>query len=414
MARRAKWLVGVSLVAIVALAGGYLLASGRDSGYEVRLVMPNAANLLAGSRVEIDGVQVGTVRKLETRDDSALVTVSVSSSHAPLHTGSKAQVQWQGVLGERVVELTPGPAKNPAIPKGSLLAAGTEQVELDQVLSALDPATRAHLDSTVQQLDTTLKAKPDNLKDTIQSAGPAVQELGAVLQAVGQDGPAIKNLIADLQKMTDPLAKRRTELQQVVSKLTSTMSSMATEQGQFQKALAQLPSTLDAAQTTMNSVPAAVDASVPLLTDLQPATRQLPAVAKNLGPLLTDLRPTVAELSPVLRSANTLLKSTPGLLDSTHGVLPGVTQAAKQLNPAVDFLRPYTPDIVGWLSNWGAAFSNFDAQGHYFHGLVQVSTSVLDDNPGINTGLTGGPNSTPAPGLATGQGWVDANGSTPR
>ncbi|MCQ4080818.1 MlaD family protein [Streptomyces sp. RB6PN25] len=413
MARRAKWLVGVSLVAIFALAAGYLLASG-GSGYEVQLVMPNAANLLNGSKVEIDGMPVGSVRKLETRDNSALVTVSVDSSHAPLHTGSKAQVEWQGVLGERVVELLPGPASNPAIPKGSLLAAGTEQVELDQVLAALDPATRAHLDSTVQQLDAALKSKPQNLQDTLQAAGPAVQELGSVLQAVGQDGPAITSLISDLQKMTDPLAQRRAELQTVVGKLTSAMSSMATEQSQLQQALGQLPSTLDAAQKTMDTVPAAVDSTVPLLQDLRPATQQLTSVSKNLSPLLVDLRPTIAELGPVLQSANTLLKWTPSLLDSTHGVVPGVTQAADQLNPAVDFLRPYTPDLVGWLTNWGATFGNYDAQGHYFHALVQVSTSVLNDNPGIDAGLTGGPNSTPPPGMASGQGWVDANGSTAR
>lgn len=414
MTRRAKWLAGVSLVAVLAVASGYLLSSGGGSGYEVRLVMPSAANLLAGSRVEINGRPVGKVSKLETRDGKALVTVSVDDGHAPLHTGSKAQVQWQGVLGERVVELLPGPAANPAIPKGSLLAAGTEQVELDQVLAALDPTTRAHLNSTVRQLDQTLKAKPDNLKNTLDSAGPAVQELGSVLQAVGQDGPAIKSLISDLQKMTDPLAKRRGELETVVGKLTSAMSAMATEQGQVQQALSQLPSTLDAAHKTMTTVPGAVDSTVPLLKDLRPATQQLTSVSKNLSPLLVDLRPTIAKLAPVLRSATTLLQSTPSLIDSAHGVLPGVTKAADQLNPAVNFLRPYTPDVVGWLTNWGAAFSNFDAQGHYFHGIVQVSTSVLDDNPGILVGLTGGPNSTPAPGMASGQNWVDANGSAAR
>jgi phospholipid/cholesterol/gamma-HCH transport system substrate-binding protein len=411
---RAKWLVAVALAVIVVAAGGYLLAAKSAPGYQLQLVMPNAANLLSGSRVEISGLPVGQVTKLETQDDQALVTVSVDGAHAPLHTGTQAQVQWRGVLGERVIELMPGPAGNPVIPSGGLLAAGTEQVELDQVLSALDPTTRARLDSVVQQLNQSLQPQAGNLRSTINTAGPAVQELGSVLEAIGQDGPAVKNLITDLRKMTDPLAARRAELQQVVGSLSSATASMAAEQQQLRQALGALPGTLSAAQNTLNTVPGAVNAAVPLLQDLRPATQQLTSVAQNLSPLLVDLRPTVAKLGPVLQSATTLLQYTPSLLDSTNAVLPGVNQALTQLNPAVSFLRPYTPDVVGWLTNWGAAFANYDAQGHYFHGLVQVGTNVLDDNPGILVGLTGGPKSTPAPGLASGQSWVDANGSNPR
>jgi phospholipid/cholesterol/gamma-HCH transport system substrate-binding protein len=413
MAIRAKWLVGAGVLAAVAVAAGYLVSSS-SAGYQVQLVMPNAANLLDGSRVEIDGASVGSVTGLQARDGQALVTISVDDGHAPLHAGSQAQVQWRGLLGERVVELTPAPAANPPIPAGSIIPAGTEQVELDQVLAALDPQTRSHLDSTVQQLDSSLKAHPQDVQQTLATAGPAVQEAGEVLKAIGQDGPAIQSLITNLRKLMDPLAGKQSQLQQVVADLTDATTAMAAEQDQFRQALGALPSTLDTAKQTLDGVPSTVDTTVPLLDDLRPATQQLTDVSKNLSPLLVDLRPTIAQLGPTLDSASTLLQSTPALLDSTHGVLPGVTQAAQQLNPAVSFLRPYTPDVVGWLSNWGAAFANYDAQGHYFHGLVQVSTSVFDDNPGAAVGLKGGPNSTPAPGMASGQGWVDANGSAPR
>ncbi|MFJ8812939.1 MlaD family protein [Amycolatopsis thermoflava] len=408
-----KWLTGAAVLAAAVIGGGYLLAT-EDSGYEVQLVMPNAANLLDGSRVEIDGTPVGEVTGLQTRDGSALVTISVDEAHAPLHAGSTAQVEWRGLLGERVVALKPGPATNAAIPVGAMLPAGSEQVELDQVLAALDPETRSHLNSVVQQLDTALKGHPDDLKATIGSAGPAVDQLGEVLKAVGQDGPAIQNLVTDLRRLMEPVAAHQDQVRQVITDLTGAADALAAEQSQLQQALAELPSTLDVANQAMDRVPAAVDASVPLLQDLRPSMQQLASLSQNLSPLLTELRPAIADLRPTLRSATTLLQATPALLDSTHGVLPGVTQAAGQLNPAVAFLRPYTPDLMGWLSNWGAAFANYDAQGHYFHGLVQVSTSIFDDNPGVNVGLKGGPNSTPAPGMASGQPWVDANGSAPR
>jgi phospholipid/cholesterol/gamma-HCH transport system substrate-binding protein len=408
-----KWVFGLAAAVVVAVLGTYLVAK-LSKGYEIELVMPNAANVLEGSRVETHGNVVGSVSRITTSDGKAMVTVSVDGDQTPLHSGTKAEVQWRGLLGERVVELFPGPASNPSIPSGGMIAAGTEQVELDQVLSALDPKTRSHLDSVVQQLNSNLKSRPQDLRKTLQAAGPAVQEVGAVLRAVGQDGPAIKGLITNLRKVMTPLSDRRAELASTVSDVSNAMDSMSSQQQQLQRAIGQLPGTLDTAKQTMDKVPGAVDNTVPLLHDVQPATARLKGVSKNLSPLLADLRPTIADLRPTLRSANSLLKQTPELLDNTHSVLPSVTATVGKLQPAVKFLRPYTPDVMGWLSNWSDAFANYDSQGHYFHGLVQVGPNALDDNPGVNAGLKGGPNSTPAPGMATGKGWVDANGSGPR
>lgn len=408
-----KWLLGVATLVVVAIAGTYFVLTQTDD-YEVELVMPDAANLLDGSRVEIRGEQVGTITDLKTQDGQAKLTASVQTDDAPLHSGTRAQVQWRGLLGERVVELFPGPKGNPTIPSGGMIAAGTEQVELDQVLSALDAKTRKHVKSLVQQLDANLKQRPDDLRTTLEAAGPAVKQLGAVLKAVGQDGPAIKTLITNLRNVMSPLQDRRAELAEVVGKLSHAMDSMSAEQHQLQQAIGQLPSTLDTARETMDRVPETVDTTAPLLRELRPATRQLTSVSKNLSPLLVDARPTIADLRPTLNSASALLRQTPSLLDNTHGVLPGLTSMTKDLQPAVKFLRPYTPDLMGWISNWGGAFANYDSQGHYFHGLVQVGPNALDDNPGVKVGLKGGPNSRPAPGMATGAGWVDANGSGQR
>jgi phospholipid/cholesterol/gamma-HCH transport system substrate-binding protein len=407
-----KWAAGLAALAAVAVGAGAALAQGSD--YEVELVMPDAANLLESSRVEIAGNPVGSVTGLTTRDGQAMVTVSLDGEQAPLHAGTTAQVQWRGVFGERVIELRPGPRANPEIPSGGMLTAGTEQVELDQVLAAMDPPTRAHLSSTVRQLDASLRGRPDRLRETLEAAGPAVQQLGAVLRAVGQDGPAIQSLITSLRGVMAPLSDRRAELQRLVGDLSHAMDSMSSEQGGLQQALGQLPSTLDTARQTMDRVPGAVDSAAPLLRDARPATRQLTSVSRSLGPVLADARPVVAQLRPTLGSATELLRQTPPLLDNAHAVLPGVGKAAAELSPAARFLRPYTPDAMGWISNWGGAFANYDAQGHYWHGLMQLGPSALDDNPGVSIGMKGGPNSRPAPGIATGQGWVDANGSGQR
>ena len=33
--------------------------------------------------------------------------------------------------------------------------------------------------------------------------------------------------------------------------------------------------------------------------------------------------------------------------------------------PVLEFLRPYTPDLVGWFRDFGQGAANYDANGHY-------------------------------------------------
>lgn len=338
-----------------------------------------------------------------------MVEIGLDDEHAPLHTGSSALVRWKAVLGERVIELRPGPPRNPEVPSGGMIDVAQEQVEVDEVLAVLDPETRGHLGSMVRRLDATLRDDADETRDLIRDAGPAVGALGEVLKAVGEDGHAIRNLVTDLGKMIGPLAERDSDLTRVVDGLTSATQEIAPHQQALSDALVQLPPTLDSAKSTLDRVPSTVGETVPLLDDLRPVSEDLTSLSKNLSPFLAELRPAVAELRPTLSSASTLLHHTPALLDSAHSVFPDLNHLVDALNPAVDFLRPYTPDLAGWLSNWGSAYAYYDSQSHYAGAVVRAGVSSLDENPGLPLTLDIDP--TPAPGKASGEPWTDANGS---
>jgi phospholipid/cholesterol/gamma-HCH transport system substrate-binding protein len=44
--------------------------------------------------------------------------------------------------------------------------------------------------------------------------------------------------------------------------------------------------------------------------------------------------------------------------------------AMRKGQPVVDFFRPYTPELVGWLRSFGQASANYDANGHYTRTLA--------------------------------------------
>ena len=407
MSQRLKLAVGVGLLLAVAML---VVVRGSGGGYTAEVVMPAATNLVKGSPVQIAGATVGSVKNLEVKDGKAVVTVSVDDAHAPLHDGTKARISYKALLGERILDLLPGPASSPALASGALIEGTQDRVELDQVLAALDAPTRARLKSLLARFSGTLAGKEANVRSTIQTLGPAAEALGRILDAVGSDGPEIKRLISNLARFTTTLNNRRAEVANSVASLTRATGTIALNRAQLEQGLRELPTTLATTKQTLEKVPSTVDVASPLLRALQPGMQKLPGISRELAPLLRNLRPTVAQLRPTLAAARTLLGYTPGLLTGLNTLLPEGNAALKTSGPALTYLRPYTPELMGWLANWGSAAANYDANGHYLRAFVQEGSTSLVNNPGIlPPGVTKQP--TRLPGEAEGQPWTDANGS---
>jgi phospholipid/cholesterol/gamma-HCH transport system substrate-binding protein len=317
------------------------------------------------------------------------------------------------VLGEHHLAVDPGPGGNPQLPSGAMIPAGSSQVVLEDIIEALDPPTRARLSSMLGQLRDTLAGREGDVNATIRTAGPTLDALGAVLDAVGSDGPAIRSLVTDAHHVTETLSQRDAAVASTVQNRATLTDAVARRQDRLSEGLGELPSTLDAAKQALDRVPAATDAAVPLLDDLRPAAARLPGVASNLRPVLEELRPTVAQLRPTLESANALLGDTPELLDRTHATVPALQTAVETSAPAIGFLRPYTPETVGFLANWGSFFSSYDGTGHVARAMFTAGQTSLNNQPPAPP-VGGVTDRSPAPGTAGGQPWTDASGDAPR
>jgi phospholipid/cholesterol/gamma-HCH transport system substrate-binding protein len=397
----------LGLAAAVVAVG--VVAIDLDDGYEVQFVMPSAAQLAEGSPVWIDGADAGSVTDLRVENGRAVVTASIADEHAPLHDGTTTRVEWSSAIGERLLTVEPGPQENVELQDRALVEAPSRQIEVDQVLAMLDGPTRERVSSLVEELNTTVSGSEDQLRATIKESGYAVNALGSVLDAVGKDGPAIRSLVTELDNLTSITSEHQSQTASSVQQLTTLTSSIADQQEALSSTLQQLPSTLSVANSTLGRVPAASRETVALLQDLEPATDRLPGVTKNLTPVLRDLRPTVADLRPLLASASELLERTPGLLEGAQAVVPDVDTLLQGLTPALSFLRPYTPEGIGMLHNWGQAFAPYDGRGHVWAGMLAPGTNAVDESLIRLPGAAANP--SPLPGQVVDQPWRDATGS---
>lgn len=403
----------ITMAAVIVVAGAafgtwYAL---RPPSYNASVLLSSADNLVNGGWVTVNGFKAGKIDNISTENGKALVHFTLDGQDAPLHDGAKVTVEWKALLGERWVEIQDGPRSNATIPSGGMIPGQqAAPVNLDQILDALNPTTRQHLVSLIDQLNGTLQDHQSDARDTLLTAGPALQSLGQVLSSLGSDGPAIRGLVTETNGMVGTLAARDQEIRTVIDNLTNVTSATVAERSELATAIQELPSTLGAAQATLNEVPGVTKTTVPLLKELQPAASQLPSVARNLEPVLQNLTPTLQRLGPTLTAAQALLQFTPQLLDSASATLPGITDTTSYLQPALNYLRPYTPELAGWFEEWSGNGSRYDGNGHFVRFYLQEGATSFSDNPGIAPpGTEYDP--YPPPGGNVNQPWTDAWGS---
>lgn len=120
-------ILGVFIVKIEEIPIG---AKGNRS--RVQAAFPSVAGLDEKSPVRIAGVRVGLVEKIELEGTRALVTL-VLNAGIGLRQGATAEVTSLGMLGDKYVELYPGPLEAPALQPGTVLV-GVSPVPFDQVL----------------------------------------------------------------------------------------------------------------------------------------------------------------------------------------------------------------------------------------------------------------------------------------
>ena len=128
---------------------------------------------------------------------------------------------------------------------------------------------------------------------------------------------------------------------------------------------------------------------------------------RALRPLVQDARPTIRDLSRLINSPgadNDLIDANKLLPRLQRVASPAFTsgrQALEKAQPVLEFARPYTPELVGWLRDFGQGASTYDANGHYARIQPIFNAYSFADNP-TGGALTPIPPSQRLAGLQTG------------
>jgi phospholipid/cholesterol/gamma-HCH transport system substrate-binding protein len=342
-----------------------------------------------GQTVNIAGVAVGDVKKVELKNGRAVVTMLVREKYAPMiKKDAFMLLRPKTGLNDMIVELTPGSANAARVPDGYTLPIRSTlpNVNLEEFLAALDGDTRDYLTLLLQGGGEGLGGQGRGLSSVLRRFEPTSRDIERITSQVSLRRKNLARLIHNFQLVATELGKHDKELAEWVDSSSAVFQSFANQERSLRETIRLLPEALRATNKALIS-------GDKVATDLGPAARSLlpgvkafpdsmrksraffrasvPPVKNQIRPFARDVQPTVKALKPANRG---LAKLTPDLSESFKVLNRFVNEWA--YNP------PGNDESFLFYTIWGvhiaaSAFSTQDAHGPTRRGLIMTTCRSL-------------------------------------
>jgi phospholipid/cholesterol/gamma-HCH transport system substrate-binding protein len=375
--------VAVALVAVLLLGG--------DGGYRYTLLFQTGGQLVPGNEVLTAGQRVGTIDSIDLTDDAqAAVKVTMDE---PLREGSSAVIRMTSLSGvaNRYISLTPGPNNAAEIKPDSTITGDdtTSPVDVDQLFNIFRARERRGLQKFIQGNATVYAGKGELANRAYKFLNPSLSTSAKLFTELSSDSVALSRFLVSGSQTFGALADRRQDLTSLITTANQTMAAIASRNEDLDRSLAALPQTLRETNTTFVNLRATLDDLDPLVQASYPATKNAAPFLRLTAKVANDGVPVFSKLADIARlpgQNNDLadtLKKLPVVKQRGGDALPAAIKAMNKTQDDIAFLRPYTPDLVAWLSKFGMGSAYYDGNGHYLRAQPAASNvfTYADNSP---------------------------------
>jgi phospholipid/cholesterol/gamma-HCH transport system substrate-binding protein len=367
-----------------------------------------------GQTVDIAGVPVGEIKKVELNDGRAIVTMAIKQKYADMiKQDATMLLRPKTGLKDMIVELDPGTPGSPTVDDGYTVPVSNTRpdVNLDEILSSLDRDTRDYLRLLVAGAGEAFKNNGPNTAATLKRFAPLNRDIAELTGELSKRRKNLARLIHNLQLLVTEVGTKDKELAELVVSQNAVFQAFANQDRNLRKTFQLLPGTLEATSNALKVSDELSQKLEPTLRALRPGARALgpsqvatqafakattPVLRNQLRPFVRQARPTVDALRPALRD---LAKITPDLATSFA-----------VLNKFFNALA-YNPSGVSegylfyalWLNHIGASvYSTQDANGPIRRGIIMTdcvaagaleNVAKIDNQLGTLIALTNFPSS---------------------
>jgi phospholipid/cholesterol/gamma-HCH transport system substrate-binding protein len=395
--------LSIILLFVVALGvGGYILSNqrfylpkwvpfvGSDYvKYKADFATAQSVTPGQGQTVNVAGVKVGEITKVDLQDGHAVITMSIKRKYTPIYKNATALLRPKTGLNDMLIELSPG-SKSAGVLKPSQpvpINQTLPNINADEILASLDGDTRDYLRLLVAGAGEGLRNNSDQLAADFKRFSPTGRDLLRITKELATRRDNIRRSIHNFSLLSQALGNKDKDLARLVDSSNQVFRAFADQDQQLRQTLQLLPGTLQATNTGLAKANRLGKVLGPTLGALRPG-------ARALGPSLRETRPFLRTTTPVIRDqlrpfARDALPTVKLLRPAVHKIAqatPKLTTSFGVLNELLNELAYNPPGpadegylfYTAWANHAGATvFATQDAHGPIRHGIVQVSCTSL-------------------------------------
>jgi ABC-type transporter Mla subunit MlaD len=339
------------LATIVAVTLAYQANNGLPfvPKYHLNVQVRDASEFTRGGEVHMGGALVGNVRTiLPARDANgrpiAVLPLDLNKTVEPLPVDSTFDIRLKGAIGLKYLEITPGTstrtyANGATVP----VTQSRAEVDLDQVLSMFDPATRVGAREATVGFSDAVAGRGNDINNAIGAFVPLLRDLGPVARNLASKQTNLAGFFRGLEAFTAaaaPVAQTQADL---YTNLDTTFRALAPVAVPFlQDWITQTPPTFRTVIADSPSEQVFLRDTAGLFSELRPGF----ATLDRSAPVLADAFAAGAHNLPGTTALDTRLLSLSQRLErygqtpAVSGGLDRLTQTLQSLRSPLAFLTP--------------------------------------------------------------------------
>jgi ABC-type transporter Mla subunit MlaD len=369
---------GVVLVVVLLTI---VIGGGSPTTHPLHVRVAQATNVLKGQWIREGGVKVGQVTGVKPIDRGRAVRIdlSIDDDAWPIPQATTMEVRYGGTItyANRYIRLVRGPRTGPMMRDGFDLPAARfkRPLEVDTLLKTFDPALRTDLKGFFDRVGPAMQLSRTPLRASLQQrrAPSMLREGSAVFEDFNAAQGALKALIVSGDRVVDSVQRANPDVGSLVQGAAGTYDAIAAEARGVQQTLDQAPATLVTTRATLRQAQSTLASARALTDKLAPGVTELRRVASPLAHALT----TVADVGPdahsTLRTLRTAAPDIGGLVANVTDTMPSLKKVGSGGAEAMHCIRPYSPEVAGFFSNWAGFTIANDGRNKYVRLALQAS-----------------------------------------
>lgn len=357
--------------------------------YTVKVEFETAAGLDGDDNplATVAGTKQGRVVDVELVDGKAIATLELEPHvDGKVFQDASAVLRPIGAIPVLSVNVNPGTPARGKLPDGGTIRAerSSTYVAPDQVLSVLDPDTRAYLQVLVGQADEALDGRGGDLEKAVRQLAPMSSSLRRVAEAAEDRRRLIRQMVGDIAEISEVLARRRDQLARAVDSGGDVLRVTSARQAELAAVMQDLPETVEQAQRTLRRVRALATPLNEALDGTLPALDQLPGGLRELRKLTPQARRLMADVEALEKTGRKQLpairKFTSQLGSAAVEGRPSVEAAAR----TVDTLAQYGDGVAQLGDLVSGVASTNDINGVMTRAIITAVEPAKPENFGFD------------------------------